>query len=299
MFGEKGMDEEESDRYLVFRHRENLHPYRVESLGYDVESAHEVAEPLFKHGVLHAQITEREDYQSKISHSEFHTFTMMIQGKMELTIENEKWDLRQGELAYYPPNAKYQRKGTGKIWWLYINIADTSDWEKLKKRGPFVRQYENSTLLFSLLRSILDAMRTQGASDINLARQNSRALLNLLKHEQLEADNPGLRYHFKLQKLIDDVSRTPEHQWTVEEMASRLHVSKSQLTKLFKREYQKSPLDVVIHHRMEKASDLLLRTNLSLDDVANESGYQNVYSFSRLFSKRIGVSPGRFRRNRS
>jgi transcriptional regulator GlxA family with amidase domain len=43
------------------------------------------------------------------------------------------------------------------------------------------------------------------------------------------------------------------------------------------------------------AADLLLRTSLSIDEIAERSGFANRYHFSRVFAQRMSHPPARFR----
>ncbi len=48
-------------------------------------------------------------------------------------------------------------------------------------------------------------------------------------------------------------------------------------------------------YRIGLAQNLLIYTNKSISNIASECGFQNQTSFSRVFSKRVGLSPGKFR----
>ena len=48
---------------------------------------------------------------------------------------------------------------------------------------------------------------------------------------------------------------------------------------------------------MEVASKLLLESNMSLLEIANTVGYDNLYYFERVFKKKFGIPPGKFRKS--
>jgi transcriptional regulator GlxA family with amidase domain len=48
--------------------------------------------------------------------------------------------------------------------------------------------------------------------------------------------------------------------------------------------------------RVERACDLLLHSDASLEQVAERSGFSDRYHFSRVFKKVRGISPARFRK---
>jgi AraC-like DNA-binding protein len=66
-------------------------------------------------------------------------------------------------------------------------------------------------------------------------------------------------------------------------------------TRIFKERIGLSPQYYVSSLRLQKAKDLLLRTNLSVRDIALEIGQQSLGTFTTRFTERVGVTPSRFR----
>lgn len=64
----------------------------------------------------------------------------------------------------------------------------------------------------------------------------------------------------------------------------------------FKRQTGHSPIDYLIQTRIAKARNLLLRSDATLSEIAAEVGYSDVYYFSRIFKKHVGISPIQYQR---
>ncbi|MBP1155333.1 AraC family transcriptional regulator [Paenibacillus sp. PvR098] len=75
------------------------------------------------------------------------------------------------------------------------------------------------------------------------------------------------------------------------------HVAYSQyhFSRIFKERIGISPLYYVSSLRLQKAKDLLLRTNLSIRDIGLEIGQQSLGTFTTRFTERVGVTPSDFR----
>jgi transcriptional regulator GlxA family with amidase domain len=56
-----------------------------------------------------------------------------------------------------------------------------------------------------------------------------------------------------------------------------------------------APLDYVQTLRIEEAKQMLETTNTTIDVIACEVGYEDVAAFRRLFKRRTGVTPARYR----
>ncbi|WP_159885198.1 helix-turn-helix transcriptional regulator [Paenibacillus puerhi] len=66
-------------------------------------------------------------------------------------------------------------------------------------------------------------------------------------------------------------------------------------TRIFKERVGLPPLYYVSSLRLQKAKDLLLRTNLSIRDISLEIGQQSLGTFTSRFTERVGMTPSQFR----
>ena len=78
-----------------------------------------------------------------------------------------------------------------------------------------------------------------------------------------------------------------------------LGFSPSYLSKLFKQESGRSILDYLNMVRIEKAKELLRGDNsLNLDEIAMTVGYSGRITFTRIFKKYEGITPGVYRESK-
>jgi len=83
---------------------------------------------------------------------------------------------------------------------------------------------------------------------------------------------------------------------TLAELAKRACLSVSRFSSEFRRYFGCPAIDYLIRIRMQHAAFLLRDVNMSVGQVAQESGYEDIYYFSKLFRKFHGVSPRGYRR---
>ena len=74
-------------------------------------------------------------------------------------------------------------------------------------------------------------------------------------------------------------------------------LSKSHYRVLFKEATGVSPKEYITQRRIDAACDILEHSEKSIDEVSLASGYSDVYYFGRIFKKKMGISPGRYRKN--
>jgi AraC-like DNA-binding protein len=81
------------------------------------------------------------------------------------------------------------------------------------------------------------------------------------------------------------------------QLASYAGYSPYHFTRLFKERMGISPFYYISSLRMQKAKMLLLHTEFHIRDIGLEAGQQSLGTFTTQFTKRIGVTPSKFRKS--
>jgi transcriptional regulator GlxA family with amidase domain len=82
-------------------------------------------------------------------------------------------------------------------------------------------------------------------------------------------------------------------------LARAAGVSKYHFLRCFAAEYGETPMQYVTRRRIERASDLLRATNLTVTEVSIMVGYAALGSFTRRFTDLVGVSPSTYQRTQT
>lgn len=85
----------------------------------------------------------------------------------------------------------------------------------------------------------------------------------------------------------------------LDHMSQVIHVNKSYLSQLFKNKTGMTFSTYVNNRKLNRARELLIKTDLSVPEISRECGYKNPNYFSTIFTKKMGISPGSFRKNSS
>ncbi len=83
-------------------------------------------------------------------------------------------------------------------------------------------------------------------------------------------------------------------QHSTEGLAAQMGLSSTQFSKQFRRYFDQPPIEFLINARIKQAQYLLM-VHQRVQDVAQMVGYEDIYYFSRLFKKHVGVSPRKWR----
>lgn len=146
-----------------------------------------------------------------------------------------------------------------------------------------------------------------------------RTLLELMQQAAGEPEYPGFAYlalvlHYVEQEYrTRDVSGELPHNETVgqvcaylaanyqqkfslTEVAARFYLSPYYLSRLFRRVTGQSIVDYINGRRIEAAQRLLTTTDLSISDVAEQTGFASAAHFRRVFHEMTGTRPLQYRK---
>ncbi len=84
--------------------------------------------------------------------------------------------------------------------------------------------------------------------------------------------------------------------WSVTELADVVHLSPSQLRRVFSEAYGKSPIAYLAMLRVERMAHLLKQTDSPISAIAASVGWGDPDFAARQFRRSVGVSPSEYRR---
>jgi len=84
-------------------------------------------------------------------------------------------------------------------------------------------------------------------------------------------------------------------EWPVERLARVSHVSEAHFARSFKDAFGLPPHRYLLTRRIERAKSLLRDTDVSITDIAFQTGWKSLGTFGRIFRDITGESPGDLR----
>ena len=124
-----------------------------------------------------------------------------------------------------------------------------------------------------------------------------------LSPSQRERQRPTMPRHRRFAPLRVEARRAAEllrddltHHWTVNELSSRVHLSESQLSRVFAEAYGKTPMAYLAMSRVEELARLLRETDMLVEDAVGLVGWRSMSYAIRVFREYVGMTPGTYRR---
>ena len=152
----------------------------------------------------------------------------------------------------------------------------------------------------SLIQMIDEELRSARAGALAIATDLSSALFVLMLRVHFEQAEPSSGLLKLLRspvcaKAVNAIVNDPAHDWTLDALAHRAHVSRATLVRAFQKAAGMAPLAFLAEVRLNLARQSLASTTASLLQVSTAVGYASESAFVRAFKRRFGISPGKIR----
>lgn len=108
--------------------------------------------------------------------------------------------------------------------------------------------------------------------------------------KQAEGSSPWVR------QAMDYIEAHYANNISISDIASHIGISPSHLSRIFKAEVGKSPLEYLTERRLAMSKTLLKDKSKSLQQISQLIGYNDAHTFIRSFKKAEGTTPGEYRK---
>lgn len=150
------------------------------------------------------------------------------------------------------------------------------------------RFFRMQALLFAVLDVTIPYVKTTSVRRTPSQRKTSR-----------RPGPPSLRQFAPLRaearQALELLRDRPDERWTLQDLASAVHLSPSQLGRVFVDAYGKTPMTYLSTVRAENLARLLRETDVPVETAMRQVGWLSRGHASRIFREAVGVTPVRYR----
>lgn len=255
--------------------------------------------PIIKHGDLDFWIDRPQGLKGYIINITVKGTGLVFPGSPE------EQRVRRGDLMLIPTKAvhDYGRAPESETWfhrWIYFQPRATwyelLKWDKcINQTGFFSTQDAAQTEMLDLLFEEVERVSKSGTL---LGEDLAHNLLEqiLLRCCELFSRRSRMVIDERILRVCHHVHENLGNELNVDELAAVACMSGSRLSHLFKEQMGLTLRQWIEDQRLNLSRQLLITTNLAINQIALHLGYQDALYFSRVFRKRVGVSPKEYRR---
>lgn len=237
----------------------------------------------------------------------FDTYLMRLQtdGRCRARIDNELSLIESGDLLIFSPGQPYELRIDEEMNPQGESIVESGDYHIFFK-GPWVDSWWQSRRRPTRVRIPLDERH------IGLFRQvimEQRRLSNpcpeisdytvrvlCLEVDRLLSEQPSTTPKLYLaHRMKNYIEENASSMFKLEDVAAHVDISVSRAVHLFKEAFGTTIMQYTLDVRIDMARERIIFSGMSLEDVAETSGFANYTYFHRVFRSRFGISPKQFR----
>lgn len=102
----------------------------------------------------------------------------------------------------------------------------------------------------------------------------------------------------RLQLMMQYIHQNYMHDISLDAIAGHAGISKSTVLNLFRKYLHITPINYLINYRLNEAAWLLSKTEKKINTISDETGFNNVDYFCRLFKKHYHLTPTEYRKKK-
>ena len=297
-------------RYIIPEIIESIPPHYEDSFFFNLDSKECIC------------IQKHNCYSPSILHQ--HTFfelIYIIEGTCKQFINNVPIEMKTGDFCLIPPNVSHTisvfdnsvvvnvliRKSTFEdIFFNFIRSDNIlSDFFINNIYSKHVNDYiifhsgKDQVIRNTILSMFLEYVNKEKYFEEILNNQLMNLFALLLRHYESTSELPPITHKrdiqgFALIRFIQDNYMNV----TLDQIALKFHYTPEYTSKLIKETTGYTLTQILQRVRMNRAQALLSDTNISVNNIATEVGYQNIEHFIRTFKKEFQMTPTEFRKKK-
>ena len=255
----------------------------------------------------------KQNYGRDIDNNHFHNLMEIgycHYGTGDLILQDSRYEFKEGMFSFIPKNYPHNTKSQGDSisYWEYLFI-DAEGFlherypdkplmynkhiSRINQRALFVNKDENP-YASNIILAIIDEMKNKRefykecvkglvfSLLIELSRMNPPDEVDKC-HESVSCT--------RLEVALDFINQNYKRNIRIQELSEICHMSETHFRRIFGDIMNMTPLDYINLVRVQKACDLIRRTDLSMEDIASKVGFTIQSTFNRNFKALVGHTP--------
>lgn len=270
------------------------------------------------HENIHFDFIKFSDYHFRFN--DYFELIYAINGNIILAFESETIILEKGDVLIIPPSVSHFCKITGiddtcvsfaiRKQWLLQKASEFEAYDeenylsKLCSSGRYMFLEKGKNDNFEgIVKHLIDIHRSvyRNASlynNLNFEYHFSTAILSLTTYTHKFSENIGAARNDDnmCSKIIQYIVENYNHT-NIDDIAEHFGYSKAQIHRIVKASTGSTISKHITGERMKHAKLLLLNSNLSINAIANEVGFENPDCFAKMFKRERNLTPNQYRKN--
>lgn len=185
---------------------------------------------------------------------------------------------------------------TGEFYYVHFKAPD--GFELFGFESSVIYNTNPSTQIRDVFEEIINELQTKQPAYETVCVSKLFNLFSLLIRKTTKESAPQGRYFDKISFAIQNMNKEYQSNYSLDDYAAMCNMSKFHFLRVFKNITGVSPLEYRNNIRLDHAKELLLDTNIPINEIGRSLGYSSDTYFCDAFKAKAGMSPSQYRKNR-
>lgn len=258
---------------------------------------------------------------TKFHDHDFYELVVVFKGEGLHYTGDEKYEITAGDVFLIKPEIKHGYANTrelGLINILYLpdklqmplyDLINSPGYHAFFEVEPAMRRqhaFKSRLRLSSTKLDFLLQLIKQLEKEIDTGRQESlfmavsyfMQIIGFIARSYTKSQVPEHVNILALGELISYIEGNYKKHISVPQLAKRAAMSEVSLYRMFKKAFDISPVNYIISVRLSAAREMLEKGEMTVSEIAFETGFSDSNYFSRAYKKKYGLSPRYYRQRR-
>ena len=246
----------------------------------------------------------RWDWVWDLRHRPFYDFDLwfLVEGKGSLDLDGKKFDLEGGDCFLMRPGMRLYADNDHDnplvAVFAHFDMFDANGCKlniNEEEIPALYRKIADPFFFSGILHRMLDAFyRNDNCSAVSWLKAALTEMCNIDNKDNFKINDYNHISEY-IRELCSKINEHPDRDYKLEKLAYDIGYSSQHFSRLFKKYAGVSFREFFITARINRAKYLLSSTEYSISQVAEISGYDDIFLFSKLFKKHTGIPPSQYR----
>ena len=232
---------------------------------------------------------------------DYYLMHIVCDGKGTYTLNDKVFSICKDQVFIIPPGKVTVYSADKKEPWTYmwIGISGIAIDEYMKMSGFKEEKpvFKASKKLKSILNTIIEKAEEEGYNSLPVTGN-----LYFFVDELIKCGGGAEKHKSTSQSYIESaiiyINNNIQNKLTVSEIADYIGINRVYFCNTFKKIMGCTPQSYILNLKIEKAKTFLEETDNEIKFIASSLGYDDQFVFSHAFTKKTGVSPKNWRKNK-
>ncbi|MGI6713888.1 MAG: helix-turn-helix domain-containing protein [Bacilli bacterium] len=183
----------------------------------------------------------------------------------------------------------------------FLKISDLfykdEDFKTLINKNQRIFESLDNHFVLETIQTIHQYMRSTDKNDVSQSKMSTLLSTLLLCIASSYVEQSKSTKKSKINTAVNYIHNNYTNNIKIKQVADSCGISYNYLNTLFKQTFHMCVTDYINKYRIKQACERMIRTDMPLNLIISEVGFNNKMTFNRNFLKFMGTTPGQFRKN--